>query len=166
LISPAPSRPDHSLALPVQDAVEHAKFVDALKLYGRQWRKIEGACRTELPCGCQLSKQLSRNSKLPASSAEHVGTKTAVQIRSHAQKFFAKLSKGTASESKRHRVATVLQQRALSCSMGFSSLVTCGHSNYAPECFQVAVIIILCSSCLVASSMTSEHGALQGECLS
>lgn len=42
---------------------EHQKFVDALKLYGRGWRQIE----------------------------EHIGTKTAVQIRSHAQKFFSKV---------------------------------------------------------------------------
>ncbi|GAB4855301.1 hypothetical protein Ancab_023920 [Ancistrocladus abbreviatus] len=44
---------------------EHKKFLEALKLYGRAWRNIE----------------------------EHVGTKTAVQIRSHAQKFFSKVTR-------------------------------------------------------------------------
>ncbi|KAG7016579.1 Protein REVEILLE 1 [Cucurbita argyrosperma subsp. argyrosperma] len=44
---------------------EHDKFIEALKLYGRDWRQIE----------------------------EHVGTKTAVQIRSHAQKFFSKVTR-------------------------------------------------------------------------
>jgi hypothetical protein len=34
-----------------------------------------------------------------------MGTKTAVQIRSHAQKFFSKLTKGTAAESERHMLA-------------------------------------------------------------
>eukprot|EP00898_Chlorokybus_atmophyticus_P006410 jgi/Chlat1/6770/Chrsp50S06468 len=44
---------------------EHHKFLEALKLYGRAWRRIE----------------------------EHIGTKTAIQIRSHAQKFFTKLER-------------------------------------------------------------------------
>eukprot|EP00252_Welwitschia_mirabilis_P009723 TRINITY_DN2250_c0_g1_i1.p1 TRINITY_DN2250_c0_g1~~TRINITY_DN2250_c0_g1_i1.p1 ORF type:complete len:1014 (+),score=252.37 TRINITY_DN2250_c0_g1_i1:344-3385(+) len=44
---------------------EHQKFLEALKLHGRAWRRIE----------------------------EHIGTKTAVQIRSHAQKFFTKLER-------------------------------------------------------------------------
>ena len=43
---------------------EHNLFIEALKLYGRAWQRIE----------------------------EHIGTKTAVQIRSHAQKFFTKVS--------------------------------------------------------------------------
>ncbi|KAJ8477576.1 hypothetical protein OPV22_021303 [Ensete ventricosum] len=44
---------------------EHNRFLEALKLYGRAWQRIE----------------------------EHIGTKTAVQIRSHAQKFFTKIEK-------------------------------------------------------------------------
>ncbi|KAK5811662.1 hypothetical protein PVK06_027017 [Gossypium arboreum] len=42
---------------------EHQRFLEALRLYGRGWRQIE----------------------------EHVGTKSADQIRSHAQKFFSKV---------------------------------------------------------------------------
>ena len=44
---------------------EHERFLAALKLYGRAWRKIEA----------------------------YIGTKSAVQIRSHAQKFFSKLQR-------------------------------------------------------------------------
>ncbi|KAA8530709.1 hypothetical protein F0562_005357 [Nyssa sinensis] len=50
---------------------EHKKFLEALKLYGRAWRRIE----------------------------EHVGTKTAVQIRSHAQKFFSKVVRESSSDA-------------------------------------------------------------------
>lgn len=42
---------------------EHEKFLEAIKLHGRAWRQIQ----------------------------EHIGTKTVIQIRSHAQKFFSKV---------------------------------------------------------------------------
>ncbi|XP_050368526.1 protein REVEILLE 1-like isoform X2 [Argentina anserina] len=44
---------------------EHNKFLEALKLHGRAWRKIQ----------------------------DHIGSKTGVQIRSHAQKFFSKVAR-------------------------------------------------------------------------
>ncbi|XP_078162407.1 uncharacterized protein LOC144557717 isoform X3 [Carex rostrata] len=44
---------------------EHKKFLEALQLHGRNWRRIE----------------------------EHIGTKTTIQIRSHAQKFFSKVAR-------------------------------------------------------------------------
>lgn len=50
---------------------EHERFLEAIQLYGRSWRQIQ----------------------------EHIGTKTAVQIRSHAQKFFSKLAREADSAS-------------------------------------------------------------------
>jgi len=49
---------------------EHVMFLQSLKAHGRAWRKIE----------------------------EQIGTKTAVQIRSHAQKFFSKLQRETSKK--------------------------------------------------------------------
>lgn len=44
---------------------EHQRFVEAIKVYGKNWKKVE----------------------------EFVGTRTGAQIRSHAQKFFLRLEK-------------------------------------------------------------------------
>ncbi|CAI2386552.1 unnamed protein product [Moneuplotes crassus] len=46
-------------------AEEHRKFVEALKMYGKQWKKVE----------------------------EHIKTRSGAQIRSHAQKYFLKIQK-------------------------------------------------------------------------
>ena len=67
---------------------EHALFLEALRLFGRQWRKIEGKLQ-EIGRDCHSRISLS----FPA-LAEHIGTKNAVQIRSHAQKFFDKVERG------------------------------------------------------------------------
>ncbi|PKA66276.1 Protein CCA1 [Apostasia shenzhenica] len=61
---------------------EHRRFLEALKLHGRAWQRIEVA----LLWGSYLY------------IAEHIGTKTAIQIRSHAQKFFTKLEKEAAAK--------------------------------------------------------------------
>eukprot|EP01117_Protostelium_nocturnum_P017781 TRINITY_DN729_c0_g1_i1.p2 TRINITY_DN729_c0_g1~~TRINITY_DN729_c0_g1_i1.p2 ORF type:complete len:125 (+),score=39.11 TRINITY_DN729_c0_g1_i1:429-803(+) len=49
---------------------EHNKFMEALKLYDRDWKKIE----------------------------KFIGTKTVIQIRSHAQKWFLKVQKNKTGE--------------------------------------------------------------------
>ena len=90
---------------------EHERFVEALRLHGRQWRKIESAWRVDAgrtgrrlmqrrhrsctctPRCCQWPPQLTAPPRPLRCLAGHVKTKTAVQIRSHAQKFFSKLEK-------------------------------------------------------------------------
>ncbi|XP_010477007.1 PREDICTED: protein REVEILLE 7 [Camelina sativa] len=59
---------------------EHDRFLEAIKLYGRGWRQIQ----------------------------EHIGTKTAVQIRSHAQKFFSKMTQEADTISERSNKAVVI----------------------------------------------------------
>mmetsp|Transcript_6162 Transcript_6162/g.7888 ORF Transcript_6162/g.7888 Transcript_6162/m.7888 type:complete len:89 (-) Transcript_6162:1650-1916(-) len=44
---------------------EHYRFVEALKLYGKEWKRVQ----------------------------EHIVTRSSTQARSHAQKFFVKLEK-------------------------------------------------------------------------
>jgi MYB-related transcription factor LHY len=44
---------------------EHNRFIEGLKLYGKDWRLIE----------------------------EHIGTRTVSQMRSHAQKYYLRLDK-------------------------------------------------------------------------
>lgn len=73
---------------------EHKLFLEALRLHGRAWRKIEGEEARLGPA--QWLRRTLVGDKLTcslnaAALAEHVGTKTAVQIRSHAQKFFSKV---------------------------------------------------------------------------
>ena len=52
---------------------EHDKFIDGMRLFGKDWRRIE----------------------------EYIGTRSCAQIRSHAQKYFNRLQRDLAKGIKR-----------------------------------------------------------------
>jgi hypothetical protein len=152
---------------------EHARFIEALKLHGRAWRRIEGARALDpqapvvlfcppagaraarrragaprsratgthvppaargapaaRPARRELGAHFPRRSLAPqkrtsarcddtpphaaraARRAEHVGSKTAVQIRSHAQKFFCKARARAQAHHTHRRVCVVLRPPA------------------------------------------------------
>uniref|UniRef100_A0ACD5YUN6 Uncharacterized protein n=2 Tax=Avena sativa TaxID=4498 RepID=A0ACD5YUN6_AVESA len=64
---------------------EHKRFLEALQLHGRAWRRIQ----------------------------EHIGTKTAVQIRSHAQKFFTKVTRESSGSSSGSGAAAAVATAAI-----------------------------------------------------
>ena len=64
---------------------EHQDFLVGLTLYGREWKRV----------------------------ARHIRTRTSAQIRSHAQKYFAKLGKPHESSMKRYMTTTTLTSEIL-----------------------------------------------------
>ena len=66
-------------------------------------------CAATLPACCRAWRRIE----------DHIGTKTAVQIRSHAQKFFSKLEKAQAAGAKgaAHLCNTMLAQMRCMCSI-------------------------------------------------
>lgn len=63
---------------------EHQRFVEAIKIYGKNWKKVE----------------------------DYIGTRTGAQIRSHAQKFFLRLEKDLKAKHSNQKDKGAAQQEA------------------------------------------------------
>ncbi len=65
-VVPMPEKDGHETNAGRWTKAEHKLFLEALELYGKDWKKVQ----------------------------QHVGTRTTTQARSHAQKYFAKIGRG------------------------------------------------------------------------
>ena len=84
---------------------EHERFVNGLKKYGKEWKKVKIKPPTHLLLPIHTSSTYSLYSPSPPQTthppthsptqqvAGMVGTRTVVQTRTHAQKYFQKLQK-------------------------------------------------------------------------
>ncbi|CAL4965362.1 unnamed protein product [Urochloa decumbens] len=142
-------------------AEEHARFLDALLMFGRDWKRIEEHVRTktavqvtttdpEPTCSNgHLSTHKCACGYLPAcilafggSTAESGGGN--VQIRSHAQKYFLKVQKlglaaGLPPVYPRRRFAIMEQQSSASASAAGSSAAAMPLLDGESQCAPVAV---------------------------